>query len=221
MGATADRRPVLIVDLRNNGGGDEDYGLYVLRNWIEEARLVPVEALGTEINSSCLFAPLKWNSEEIGRMLSLPQKQYLQGLLDGMAKPYPADCPRTVDVRPPRWTYVQRRFRPGLGDRRIVVLVNSACGSDCELLVVARLASLSETIVAGTNTFGVGQFTQPGYSVLPHTGLRYRFALGHSNLFGDDRSFDGYGLDVDVVLPGIDTLSPDQLRQLAEVVGKL
>ena len=40
---------------------------------------------------------------------------------------------------------------------------------------------------------------QPGYSVLPHTGLRYRIALGRSDPYGDSRSVDGYGLDVVVV----------------------
>jgi len=87
--------------------------------------------------------------------------------------------------------------------------------------MVMRLASLPDTVVAGTNTFGVGQFVQPGYSVLPHTGLRYRIALGRSNFYGDNRSFDGYGLDVDVVLPEVDSLGLRQLRELAEAVKKM
>jgi hypothetical protein len=60
---------------------------------------------------------------------------------------------------------------------------------------------------------------QPGYSVLPHTGLRYRIALGRSDPYGDNRSVDGYGLDVDVVLPEVDTLSRAQMRELAQVVA--
>lgn len=103
---------------------------------------------------------------------------------------------------------------------RIIALVNSGCGSDCELFT-AELASLPETIVVGTNTFGVGQFIQPGYSILPNSKLRYRIALGRSNFYGDDRSFDGYGLDVDVVLPDVDKLQPEQLRDLAEAVADL
>jgi C-terminal processing protease CtpA/Prc len=83
------------------------------------------------------------------------------------------------------------------------------------------LASLPETLVAGTNTYGVMQNIQPGYSVLPHTGLRYRIALGRSDYFGDGRSVDGYGLDVDVVLPEVDSLRPMQLRELAEQVAGL
>jgi hypothetical protein len=59
---------------------------------------------------------------------------------------------------------------------------------------------------------------QPGYSVLPHTGLHYRIALGRSDPYGDNRSVDGYGLDVDLVLPSVDTLGRDQMRELAELV---
>jgi C-terminal processing protease CtpA/Prc len=137
-----------------------------------------------------------------------------------MAQPYPPGCPRTVEVKPAQWTYLQRRFAPGPDDLRIVALVNSGCGSDCEGMT-AMLASLPETLVAGTNTYGVMQNIQPGYSVLPHTGLRYRIALGRSDYFGDGRSVDGYGLDVDVVLPEVDSLKPMQLRELAEQVAGL
>ena len=70
----------------------------------------------------------------------------------------------------------------------------------------------------GSNTFGMTQFIQPGYSVLPHSGLEYSIALGTSNIYGDNRSVDGYGLDVDVVLPEVDALNPEQLLELARVV---
>jgi hypothetical protein len=205
---------VLIVDLRDNEGNDADYGLDVLKGWIDETRIVPLDHLGTQIASSCLYAPLRWNYPSPHSM------KFSQKLLDDMAKPHPPDCPRTVDVKPAQWTYLERRFAPGPEDLRIVALVNSGCGSDCEL-ITGMLASLPETLVAGTNTYGVMQNIQPGYSVLPHTGLRYRIALGRSDYFGDGRSVDGYGLDVDVVLPEVDSLRPMQLRELAEQVAGL
>lgn len=223
-GSWAQRRPgdrVLIVDLRDNGGGSWGYGLETLRDWIDESRLVRIEDLGRELVSSCLYAPLRWNYSIQSTPAILPdQKGFLQDQLYQMAKPYPPGCPRTVAVSPPKWTYLQRRFNPKPGDLRILVLVNSRCGSDCELLAT-ELASLPETIVAGVNTFGVGQFIQPGYSVLPHTGLSYRIALGRSNIYGDNRSFDGYGLDVDLVLPEIDSMKPEQMRELAEIVARM
>jgi hypothetical protein len=205
---------VLIVDLRNNGGNDAHYGLALLKGWIDESRMVPFDRIGSQIVSSCLYAPLRWNFP-----IHDPHES-LQPRLDSMAQPYPPGCPRTVDITPPQWTYLQRHFAPKPGDLRIIALVNSHCYSDCELMTM-YLASLPETIVMGDNTYGVIQHIQPGYSVLPHTGLTYRIALGRSDYYGDNRSVDGYGLDVDVVLPDVDSLKPTQLRDLAEAVTQL
>jgi C-terminal processing protease CtpA/Prc len=212
---------VLVVDLRNNEGGAWGYGLSTLNGWIDEQRMVPWDQFGRTLITSCLYAPLRWNQsiENVGSILP-SQKAFLQGLLDRMAQPYPPDCPRTTEEEPAHWTYLQHRFNPKPGDMRIIVLVNSGCGSDCEL-ITAQLSSLRETLVVGTNTYGVGQFIQPGYSVLPHTKLKYRLALGRSNFYGDDRSFDGYGLNVDVVLPEVDELKTDQIRELAWLAAKL
>ena len=212
---------VLIVDLRNNGGGAEGYGLAILKNWVDEQRIVPFQDLGIQLNTSCLFAPLKWNSMILSTPRIMPeQKHYMQSLLDKMAQPYPPGCPRTVQTTPALWSYPQRHFNPQPGQMRIVVLVNSLCASDCELLA-ERMASLPQTIVAGENTMGVGQFVQPGYAVLPHTGLQFRMALGRSNFYGDNRSYDGYGLDVDIVLPEVNSMGIGQLRKFAVAVEKL
>ena len=212
---------VLIVDLRNNGGGAEGYGLAILKNWVNEQKMVPFHDLGIQMNTSCLAAPLKWNSMIRGTPRIMPgQKKSLQGLLDQMAQPDPPGCPRTVKTTPTRWSYPQRHFNPQPGQMRIIVLVNSLCASDCELLT-ERLASLPQTIVAGENTMGVGQFVQPGYAVLPHTGLQFRMALGRSNFYGDNRSYDGYGLNVDIVLPEVNSMGLGQLRNFAEAVEKL
>jgi hypothetical protein len=210
----AQRQPadrVLIVDLRDNSGGSADYGLDVLKGWIDESRMVQFGSVGSRITSSCLFAPLEWSYTAGAKRAQL--------LLDRMAQPYPQGCPRTVETTESKWTYLQRRFQPSPGDLRIVALVNSGCGSDCELLT-AMLASLPETIVAGSNTYGLCQLIQPGYSVLPHTGLRYRIALGRSDYYGDNRSVDGYGLDVDLVLPDVDRLTRGQMLKLASLVAR-
>ena len=203
---------VLVVDMRDNDGGDAGYGLDVLKGFVDESRMVHFDQIGSQIISSCLYGPLKWNYP------SPTGKKRLQELLDIMARPYPPACPRAVNTSPSRWTYPQHRFEPRPGDMRIIALVNSRCGSDCELLT-EMLASLPETIVVGANTYGLCQLIQPGYSVLPHTGLRYRIALGRSDPYGDNRSVDGYGLDVDVVLPQVDSLKPKQICELAQLVA--
>jgi C-terminal processing protease CtpA/Prc len=205
---------VLIVDLRDNGGGSAEYGFGVLKSWLDERRTVPFDSIGAQIASSCLYPALRWNYP------GAAGTQFQQQLLDRMAEPYPAGCPRTVETIAPKWSYLQHRFDPNPGDLRILVLVNSNCASDCELMM-ERLASLPETLIAGVNSYGVSQMIQPGYSVLPHTGLRYRIALGRSDPYGDNRSVEGYGLDVDVVVPDIDQLGRDRMMQLANVFAGL
>ena len=213
---------VLIVDARDNGGGSVEFGLRVLKGWVDEDPTTDFGQFGSAITTSCLYPALRWGFAGVfyGHSTSPDAREFEQSLVDEMAKPYPAGCPRTVNMQQPKRTYLQRRFAPKPGALRIIMLVNSRCGSDCEALT-AMLAMRPDTLIAGTNTYGVAQFIQPGYGVLPHTGLAYRIALGNSNLYGDNRSLDGYGLDVDVVLPGVDTLGPGQLREFAEIVARL
>jgi C-terminal processing protease CtpA/Prc len=224
-----DRQPddrVLIVDMRDNDGGSIDYGLRVLSGWIDASQGRSFyDRLGWEVNESCLYAPLKWGfgsrfvSTNNG---SVPQsdRSWLSSLLADIAREPEADCPRRVRKQPASWRYTDRRFAPDSSVLRIVALVNAGCGSDCELLT-AYLASLPQTIVAGVNTAGVGQFTQPGYSVLPRTGLRYRIALGMSDIYGDDRSFDGYGLDVDLLIEDVDKMDRSAMLSLARLAARL
>ena len=75
-------------------------------------------------------------------------------------------------------------------------------------------------MVVGTNTFGVAEYIQPGYSVLPHTRLPFRIALGTSDGYGDHRSFDGYGFDVDVLLSTEADSDPRNLIALARYIGR-
>ncbi len=86
-------------------------------------------------------------------------------------------------------------------------------------MMTMLLAALPQTVIAGTNTFGVAQFIQPGYSVLPHTRLPFRIALGTSDNYGDNRSFDGYGLDVDVLLLDERDQAPENILSLAKYLG--
>ena len=212
----AQREPsdrVLIVDLRNNDGGSGGYGLDVLKGWVDQSRMVPIDRIGSQINSSCLYAALKWGYPDS------TDKRQMQKLLNRMAVPYPPGCPRSVDTTPSKWTYLQHHFEPQPSDMRIIALVNSHCGSDCEWMT-EELASLPETLIVGANTYGVCQMILPGYSVLPHTGLRYRIALGRSDPYGDGRSVEGYGLDVDVVIPDVDGLGRGSMLDLANLVAK-
>jgi len=83
---------------------------------------------------------------------------------------------------------------------RIIALVDNGCGSDCEYMTQV-IAGLPGTVIAGTSTYGVMGFTQPGYFVLPHCRVPFRLALSRTDEYGDGRSVDGYGITVDILLP--------------------
>jgi hypothetical protein len=52
--------------------------------------------------------------------------------------------------------------------------------------------------------------------VLPNTRLPFRIALGTSDHYGDGRSFDGYGFDVDILLATEKDMSAESIIGLAE-----
>lgn len=100
---------------------------------------------------------------------------------------------------------------------RIVAIVDNGCGSDCEYMA-SVLAKLPNTVIAGTSTYGVMGFTQPGYFVLPNSRVPFRLALSRSDAYGDGRSVDGYGITVDVLLPTAQSQSRASLAALARAL---
>jgi C-terminal processing protease CtpA/Prc len=216
------REHALVVDLRGNGGYSLELGLDVLRDWVPRARVPTKNLWATEVTTSCLTAPLIW-TRDLDLVGDEPWAKWklgwLQRELDALAAPTPPGCPRSVRrsaaTAPGYGAHHPREGAPG---PRIVALVDNVCQSDCEALV-AVLATLPETIVVGVNTGGTGQFSQPGAALLPHTGLPFSIALGRMDIYGDGRSFDGYGLDVDVVLPHPEDWNDADLLKLVESLG--
>ena len=77
------------------------------------------------------------------------------------------------------WDYRQHRWQATApaGKPRLLVLVDGGCGSDCEYMT-SVLAAQPGTVIAGENTYGVGQFIQPGFFILPNSRVKFRIALG-------------------------------------------
>ncbi|MDI1450276.1 S41 family peptidase [Polyangium sp. 6x1] len=216
---------VLLVDLRDNDGGDAAF--QALERWIPFPTLEPHMGLRKRVGASCVYHGLRFGYTSMTSMGLTPpiresMRSRLQAILDEEAS---ADqggpCKRAFEDVGDKKTYRAQPFEPNKAASalRVLVLVNHACGSDCEYMVTV-LRSLPGTVVAGTNTFGVGQFIQPGYSVLPRTRLPFRIALGMSDMYGDGRSFDGYGLDVDVLLPTEALHQPDAIIDLAKRLAR-
>ena len=206
---------LLVVDLRGNGGGD--MRLQALEHWVKLPRLEEKRRIG----ASCLYPALRWgytqaSSANLKPPIDPGRRQSFQRSLDALFHADAPGCPAKFTESPARVTYSQHRYpsKP-TGRTRLLVLVDNLCGSDCEASVQV-LSAIAGSVIAGVNTFGVAQYIQPGYFVLPNTRLPFRVALGTSDNYGDGRSFDGYGFDVDIVLASKQDQSPEGILRLAE-----
>ena len=206
---------LLIVDLRNNGGGDNR--IQAIGNWVR----IPRVAFKTRIGDSCLYHALRWGYSQVTSASLKPpisdvRRNGLQSSLDDLLKDDAPGCPAKFVEHSSGWTYRQHQYPSDpAGKTRLLALVNDQCGSDCEYAAML-IAATPGSVIAGVNTYGVGQFIQPGYFVLPNTRLAFRVALGTSDMYGDGRSFDGYGLDVDIVLATQQEQSPESIVALAD-----
>jgi hypothetical protein len=147
-------------------------------------------------------------AQRVRRALRFSSKQ--QALIPAFSK----ENAQLIELNQPKWPV------PTKEDRVLIVDLRDSREGEGEFMALL-LATLPQTVIAGTNTYGVAEFIQPGYSMLPHTHLPFRIALGTSDNYGDRRSFDGYGLDVDIVLSGEEDFSKENILALARhLAGK-
>ena len=219
---SAGRERLLIVDLRMNDGGDEQLG--ALDRWVDLSAIQSVVNFSRTQPKSCLYDALRWGYTQMTSLglqppLSDGLRNMLQGQLNGLFQPGAEGCPMVVERTRSKWNYTQHRFPAAapVGRPWLMLLTDGGCASDCEFMIYV-LAAAAGSVVVGESTYGVGQFVQPGYFVLPHTRLHFRIALGRSDFYGDDRSFDGYGLGPDIVLAGEDAYAPETILRLARTL---
>lgn len=192
----------VIFDLRGNEGGNAPSDL--LSNWFAQSAVdqaAQLRQIGTE---SCFRTALFFGlQQQLTNGLKPPvpsgATQFLQQIVDTLKAP--VSCSPSPSISQDGTSLTDHHFsRTGEeGQTRIIALVDNGCGSDCEYMT-AILAGLPGTVIAGSSTYGVMGFTQPGYFVLPHSRVPFRLALSRTDAYGDDRSVDGYGITVDVLL---------------------
>ncbi len=217
---SAGHEKLLILDLRGNHGGDNV--LKELSRWIDLDALRPALRHARHTRNSCLYDALRWGYMQYTLLpVKAPISNELTGVLqrglNAVFTPSPPGCPVSMEHIRAEWDYTRHRFSsaPRAGKPRLLLLIDNTCGSDCEYTTYI-LAAIPGSIIAGENTYGVCQFIQPGYFVLPHSRVPFRIALGMSAMYGDGRSVDGYGLDVDIVLADKAAQSPTGILRLAK-----
>lgn len=220
------KEQVVLMDLRGNSGGIAPLDL--LTTWfsggaVEEAAGPPTR-IGTR---SCFNTALQFNANSLA-LATIRQpvppdvKQRIQSVLDSIAATPPDACAVSPDVVPAQSDVAPHPFsikRTGTDQPRVIALVDDKCANDCEALV-RLLSRLPDTVVAGESTFGALGFAEPGYFVLPHSGVAFQLASSRIDPYGDQRSLEGYGFSVDVLLPTAGSQQRDAILALARALAR-
>ncbi len=216
----------VLLDLRGNEGGNAPMDL--LTNWFAQSAIdqaaSPSSQYGTQ---SCFRTALFFGlQQQLASGLKPPVSdapqlhEMLQQIVDPLAGP--SNCEIEPTVQRGDHSLRDHRFSAAptpAGQTRVIAIVDGGCGSDCEYMTYV-LAGLPDTVIAGSSTYGVMGFTQPGYFVLPHSRVPFRLALSRTDAYGDGRSVDGYGITVDVLLASAQSQSRDSLVALARMLSR-
>ena len=211
----------VIFDLRGNEGGNAPADL--LSNWFAQSAIDQASQLRQVGTESCFRTALFFGlQQQLASGLKTPVPaglaQFLQQVADLLKDP--VSCTPSPSVTQGSTGLADHRFVKsfsGEQQTRVIALVDNGCGSDCEYMT-SILAGLPGTVIAGSSTYGVMGFTQPGYFVLPHSRVAFRLALSRTDTYGDERSVDGYGISVDVLLPSGASQSRNSLTALARAL---
>ena len=215
----------LVIDFRTNGGGT-DCALPALRHWLQIDDNLIARNIDMTRRQSCLEPALNFSSlqSQIAQRVSSNQPltqaekdfdQYYFDALDSWQEP---TCDITAYATTPEKHYLDRMGLKVLGmAKKVILLTDDVCSSTCEGYV-QLIAQAFPAIVVGVNTGGVGEFVQPISFVLPFTKMPFEMAAGFSNVYGDNRSFEGYGLDVDILLSKSGDMSAKNLLLLIQAI---
>ncbi len=217
------RERLVIFDLRGNDGGNAPQD--ILTNWFAESAIEIASGMSQSGTTSCFTTALSFGLQQqlaagLHPPVSSGLQQVLQQIVDALRGSATPNCEVQPQVKSSDRSMRDHHFSihpQQAGQTRIVALVDGGCGSDCEYMTYV-LAGLPDTVIAGTSTFGVMGFTQPGYFVLPHSRVPFRLALSRTDAYGDGRSVDGYGITVDVLLPTAQSQSQQSLTALANAL---
>lgn len=215
---------LVILDLRGNDGGNAPSD--ILTNWFAESALEIAGSTSQISTNSCFATALSFGLQQqlVGGLkppVSQGLQQALQQIVDTLQGSSTPDCEVQPQVKAGDRDMRDHHFdvhAQQQGQTRVIALVDGGCGSDCEYMTYI-LGGLPDTVIAGTSTFGIMGFTQPGYFVLPYSRVPFRIALSRNDAYGDGRSVDGYGITVDVLLPTAQSQSQPSLTALAKLLS--
>lgn len=225
--AGAHQAASLVFDLRGNEGGAATVVFFLLKQLLGWQGIESALSFSIRRKDSCITHALAWGFAQAklkGCVPPLPAQlqRVVQQALDAVVAPHWANCPVKFYTTKAKWGFQEHVFPapPPDGKPSLVVLTDNGCGSDGEFLVYL-LATIPGTAIVGVNTAGVGGFARPGYFVLPRTSVPFRLATALADLYGDERSFEGYGFNPDIVIDSEQDLTDAQLADLAVKIRQM
>jgi hypothetical protein len=191
--------PVIIVDIRGNGGGNE----YWPSSWIQ--RLT-----GKRPESVFVSSELESRTSIIGRANAFA---YWDSRASGPPR-FEADANRHMQIaaalesgeRLPRWSAPHYPQLPLIAnDTTVIVVTNDLVASAGEGLVM-RMSQAENVVVVGENTMGALTFGNLSAHQLPHSGLMVWLPINFG-IFLDQEFREGVGLEPDLWVPAADAVN--------------
>jgi hypothetical protein len=198
-GSTYREEPVVIVDLRGNGGGNEHWPI----SWIQQLT-------GKRAESVLIRSELESKTSMMGRANAF---QYWDHLAPGSSS-FRSEADRYARLAGnfesgeshPRWTgLVYPRFSLIPNDTTVIVVTNNLVASAGEGMVM-RVSRLENVIVVGENSMGALTFGNVSTHKLPHSGLMIWLSINF-NIFPDQQIREGVGLSPDLWVPAADAVN--------------
>lgn len=153
----------LVIDLRGNNGGDDEFAKHLVESLFTVDEHVPVTE---RIQVESLF-------QKAGFIISLMlheysgASEYYKQVSESLAgKKVSEVIPYTLD----RYTQDFKGKRPVKFNSKIVLLIDSGCASSCET-IVEKLSAHSNSILVGQNTMGALHFSNAVTFMLPNSGI--------------------------------------------------
>jgi hypothetical protein len=183
------RTPVIVFDLRGNGGGNDGYAY----RWISQAKRGPWSSDVVAVYPAGSFIPWhEWNMEVWSAIE--------QDRVDDPASQARREEIRKRWPRSPAGLVPEAKIRPHQGEAklpykgRVFVLVDRLAGSSGESAAMALRAALGATLV-GERTGGFQEYGNVRMLVLPRTGVSLNFATKR-NYFQQPAEEVGQPVDV-------------------------
>ncbi len=175
----------LIIDLRNNGGGNDDsYNNIIPYLYTNPIRVVSMELYSTPLNNKRMEAYL--SIPDLSERSRTQVNKALKSLNDSLGKFVNFGAPYVV---------VQKQDSVFPFPKKVAIIINAGNGSSAEQFILAAKQS-KKTKFFGVNTMGVLDFSNMNFVETPDKQFRFGYSISKSYRI-PDMAIDGVGIQPD------------------------